>query len=107
MKLIKKMMIGIEFVLVVSILILFMSAKPKAVYPTDGMIIRDNFNFVYENGKVVISEYPDFREFVELKEGSFVDLLPGRYYWKVVGLFGESEVRNFSVESKITLEIKR
>lgn len=100
-------MIGIEFLIVIGIFLTFMFSSPVMNFPPNGMVVGDNFNFEYENGKIILSGDESFSSVIELGEGSSIDLAPGIYYWKVKNILRESEARNFSVESKVALEIKR
>ena len=101
-----KLMIVIELILVMSIVSLFFVSKPEAVYPTNGMVVSDNFDFDYDNGKVILASDKNFENIVDIG-GEKIELLPGTYYWKVKYWFRESEIKNFTVESKIELELKK
>ena len=99
-----------EAVLVVGVLIyLFFSIAPKQIAPLNGaVIIEPNFFFEIENGEeVLLSVYEDFNDYVVLTESSEVNLAPGTYYWKVRNNFVESEVRNFTIQSHVGLNIRQ
>jgi len=106
----EKKIILAEIVLVIGILIyLFFSISPKQVYPLNGaVIIEPNFVFEIENGEeVLLSVYEDFNDYIILNENSEVNLAPGEYYWKVRNEFRESEMRNFTIQSHVGLNIKQ
>jgi len=104
----KKIIIG-EGILIIGILIyLFFSTAPGQIYPLHGMtIIEPDFNFEIENGEVVmISIDENFTNPIILKENSDIFLPPGLYYWKVKSIFRESEIRNFTVQENVGLNLK-
>ena len=99
----------VEAVLVIGVLIyLFFSTMPGQIYPLDGMvIINPGFNIEIENGEeVVLSLDEDFTNPIILRESSEVNLPLGTYYWKVRNRFRESEVRSFTIEGHVGLDIK-
>ncbi len=99
----------VEAIFVVGILVyLFFSTMPSQIYPLDGMtIIKPNFNIEIENGEeVLLSLDEDFTNPIILKENSEINLPLGIYYWKVRNKFRESEVRTFTIEGHVGLDIK-
>ena len=104
----RKILLG-EGILIIGILIyLFFSTAPGQIYPLHGMtILEPDFNFEIENGEVVmISIDEDFTNPIILKENSDIFLPPGLYYWKVKGIFRESEIKNFTVQENVVLDLK-
>ncbi len=104
----KKIIIA-EGIFVFGILIfLFFSTAPAQIYPLSGMtIIEPDFVFEIENSEVVvISIDENFTTPIILKEGDDVTLPPGVYYWKVRSKFRESEVKSFTIESHVGLNLK-
>ncbi|MBU0959702.1 MAG: hypothetical protein KKB31_07185 [Nanoarchaeota archaeon] len=97
-----------EGILVMGALIyLFVSMNPTAISPIAGKTIFDpDFSFEVENGEEVwVSIDVVFSNPIVLKEGSFVDLPPGTYYWKVKNWLRESEVQTFVLESNVGLNL--
>src|SRR3989339_409678 len=86
-----------EGIFIIGILIyLFFSTAPKQVYPLSGMTISDpDFKFEIENAKKVI-----------LSENTEITLPPGVYYWKVQDDLRESEIKNFTIESNVALNLR-
>ena len=106
----EKKIILAELVLVIGILVyLFFLFSPKQIYPLNGaVIIEPNFVFEIENGQeVLLSVYENFEDYVVLNENSEVNLAPGTYYWKVRNKFRESEIRTFTIQSHVGLNIKQ
>jgi len=99
----------VEAIFVVGVLVyLFFSTVPSQIYPLDGMtIINPNFNIEIENGEeVLLSLDEDFTNPIILREDSEINLPLGIYYWKVRNRFRESEVRTFTSEGYVGLDIK-
>ena len=104
----RKIIIG-EGILIIGILIyLFFSTAPGQIYPLHGMtIIEPDFNFEIENGEVVmISIDENFTNPIILKENSDIFLPPGLYYWKVKSILRESDIRNFTIQENVGLNLK-
>jgi len=95
------------FVLAILSYVLFFNS-PKQIYPISGMsIYEDNFVLEISNGEtVLISSEKNFVNPIVLVEGDDITLNPGLYYWKVRGTLLESEVMNFTIESRVGLDIK-
>jgi len=105
----EKKIILAELILVIGFLVyLFFSFSPKQISPLNGaVIIEPNFVFEIENGQeVLLSVYENFDEYVVLDENSEVTLAPGTYYWKVRNDFVESEIRTFTIQSHVGLNIE-
>lgn len=87
---------------------LFFSTAPSQIYPLHGMtIIEPDFLFEIENGEeVLISTDNEFTNPIILTEDSEITLPPGVYYWKVKSRFRESEIKNFTIQGHVALDIK-
>ena len=104
----KKIVIA-EGIFIVGVLVyLFFSTTPTQIFPLHGMtIIEPNFVFEIENGEqVIISVNEQFTNLIILEKDSDVILPPGLYYWKVKSRFRESEVRNFTIQTHVALNLK-
>ncbi len=70
-------------------------------------VIEPNFVFEIENGESIeVSNDEDFTNPILLNEGSDITLSPGTYYWKVKSNLRKSEVKNFTIQGHVSLEIK-
>ena len=106
---IEKRILIVETIFMFGILIyLFFSTIPTQIYPFSGMTIIDpNFVFEIANGEqVILSNDLSFSNPIILNEGDDVILDPGIYYWKVKGLFRESEVKSFVIQGHVGLNLK-
>jgi len=106
---IERRVLVVQIVLVFGILgYLFFANTPSAIFPIAGQVVSDpDFVFEIENGNtVVISVDKSFSNPIKLEEGSEVILPPGTYYWKVRGLFKDSEIREFVIESNVGLNLR-
>ena len=103
-----KKILTAEGIFVAMILIyLFFSTTPSQIYPLQGMAIKEPFSFKIKNAEeILISKDKNFTASFTLKKGEEVILEPGIYYWKVRNGFRESEIRNFSVEGYVALNLK-
>ena len=63
-----------------------------SIEKADALLIDDNLDFTTPD------EY-------SLEDGLRIDLKPGKYYWKAVGIL-ESEIRTLTINSEINLELK-
>lgn len=98
-----------EAVLVLGVFVyLYISMTPQAYAPISGQtIFEPDFVFDVGNGEeIVISTSPEFENSIVLKEGSEIDLPVGTYYWKVRNWVRESEVRMFTLESNVGLNLR-
>lgn len=97
-----------EAVLVLGIFVyLYVSFAPTGYAPLSGQsILEPNFVFEIGNGEIIIlSSSPDFSNPITLTEGSEVDLPVGTYYWKVKNWFRESDVKTFTLESNVGIDV--
>ncbi len=104
-----KKIIVAETIFVVGVFVyLFFATAPSQIYPLSGMaIIESDFVFEIENGEeVLISFDEDFTEPIVLNESLDITFPPGTYYWKVRRGFRESEVKNFTIQGHVSLDIK-
>ncbi|MCK4553040.1 hypothetical protein KAT80_02460 [Candidatus Pacearchaeota archaeon] len=104
-----KKIIVAEAIFVVGVFVyLFFSTSPSQIYPLSGMtIIESDFVFEIENGEeVLISFDEDFTEPIVLNASSDIIFPPGTYYWKVRKGFRESEVKNFTIQGHVSLNIQ-
>jgi len=94
--------------LVLALSYLFFSTAPRQIYPLQGMSVSEqDFSFEIENsGEIMLSKDETFENYVLLKEGEEITLPPGIYFWKVRNGFRESEIKNFTIESRAGLNIK-
>ncbi|MBI3623554.1 hypothetical protein HY212_05760 [Candidatus Pacearchaeota archaeon] len=107
---VEKAIILAEAVLVLGIFsYLYFSATPHAISPISGKtILEPDFVFEISNGEqVIISKNPNFENSIIMKEGSELNLLPGTYYWKVKNWIKESEVKSFTIDSNVGLNLRR
>ncbi|HLD55042.1 MAG TPA: hypothetical protein VJB35_02155 [Candidatus Nanoarchaeia archaeon] len=98
-----------EGIFIIGILIyLFFSTAPKQVYPLSGMTISDpDFKFEIENAKkVILSTNENLSNPIILSENTEITLPPGVYYWKVQDDLRESEIKNFTIESNVALNLR-
>jgi len=103
-----KKIIVVEAIFLVGVFVyLFFATAPSQIYPLSGMaIIESDFVFEIENGEeVLISFDEDFTEPIVLNESSDITFPPGIYFWKVVRGFRESEVKNFTIQGHVSLDI--
>jgi len=108
MSLRKKIIIAEAIFVIGALIYLFFSTTPSQIYPLHGMTIIDpDFVFEIENGgEILISIDENFTDPLIFDEGSEFTLPPGTYFWKVKGGFKESEVRNFTIQGHVVLNIK-
>jgi hypothetical protein len=87
---------------------LFFSMMPSAISPISGQVVSDpDFVFEIENGdQIIISRDVGFTNPIVLEEGSDILLPPGVYYWKVKGILRESEVKTFTIEGNVGLNLR-
>lgn len=108
MTLTRKILIA-EAVIVLGVFVyLYFSMAPEAISPISGQsILEPDFVLEIGNGEeILVSRTPDFDNPLILKEGSDVELPIGTYYWKVRNWLRESEVRTFTIESNVGLNLR-
>ncbi|MEK6848585.1 MAG: hypothetical protein AABX65_03050, partial [Nanoarchaeota archaeon] len=83
------------------IIAIFFSSFPQLKNPISGAIVKENFNFEFENAdRVLIADNAEFKDAIVLNETSKVFLKTGEYYWKTLRGDRESSVERFYVEGK-------
>lgn len=83
--------------------------RPLVISPLDSAIIPSNdilFSF-HKADRILIDTNLEFTspEIIYVKNNIIINLKPGIYYWKVEGVLS-SEIRKFTVESSIDLQIR-
>jgi len=53
---------------------------------------------------VLVDDNPEFSSPQKIEERA-VKLNPGEYYWKAVGILGESEMGNFTIDSEVVINM--
>ena len=109
----KKHMIAIDFVLIVGTLLLIAGfvgyARPLIIAPVDGLVTTETaVLFSFEKADLIlIDDNLAFTSPTEIyvKDNLIINLKPGVYYWKVVGI-SESMVRELTIESEVDLKLK-
>ena len=109
MKNVYKIDMVVILVSVFVLMILVGYTSPLVIAPLDEYETNENsILFVIENAdKLLIDDNIDFttpEEYV-IGEGLKINLKPGKYYWKAVGVF-KSEIKSFTINSEVVLELK-
>ena len=89
-------LVGYVSPLVIAPLDNYESSEGKILFlieKADKLLIDDNVDFTSPN------EY-------NIRDGLKIDLEPGEYYWKAVGVLG-SKVRKLTIESVVNLELRK
>ncbi|MAH46317.1 hypothetical protein CMI37_10830 [Candidatus Pacearchaeota archaeon] len=97
-------------VTVIGLIILVGYSRPLIIAPVDEFeTVETNVLFEIEKAdRILIDDNLDFTtpdEYV-VKEGLEINLKPGDYYWKAVGVWG-SEVRQLTINSEVELKLKK
>lgn len=83
-------------------------AQPLVISPlNDFSTTETTVLFSIEKGdKLLIDDNIEFTtpEEYKVSDGLNLDFNPGQYYWKVIGV-GKSEIRTFTINSKVSLEL--
>ena len=102
----------IDLVLIVVSLVVLMVlvgyARPLVIAPLDDYESSGEVLFLIEKADyLLIDDNVDFTTPIryEIKEGMEIDLVPGEYYWKAVGVL-RSEIRTLTINSIVSLELK-
>lgn len=83
-------------------------ARPLVVAPLDDYNSTGDVLFLIEKADyLLIDDNIDFTtpDKYEIKDGLDIELVPGKYYWKVVGIL-EGEVRTLTINSVVNLELR-
>ncbi len=108
----KKIVYGIDALLVVGTLALFVwaffYATPLLNAPTDGVVATGAVLFSFERGDfLLIDDNVDFTspQRISVRDKALITLEPGTYYWMVEGVL-PSEIRQITVESVVDLQVR-
>jgi len=105
-KVIDVVVVAVSLVLVVG---LVGYGRPLVIAPEDGLeTTSTGVLFEFSNAEVILLD--DNLEFsspekIYAEDNLVINLKPGRYYWKVVGL-SDSEIRELTIKCKIDLRLK-
>jgi hypothetical protein len=104
-----KMDLIIIGITIVALLLLIGYARPMVIAPKNNFVSSDNlvlFSFEKANF-LLIDDNPEFTspEKIEVRDNLIVNLKPGAYYWKTVGVL-QSEVRKLTINSNVDLKFK-
>ena len=83
-------------------------ARPLVIAPLDDYESSGEVLFLIEKADyLLVDDNVDFTtpERYDVVDGMEIELVPGEYYWKAVGVFG-SEVRTFTINSVVSLELR-
>lgn len=85
-------------------------SQPNVIAPVDSLETTETeVLFSVENANLLlIDDNDEFTtpDFYDVEEGLRLDLIPGTYYWKVMGK-RSSEIRKFTIVSEVKLEFKK
>ena len=102
----------IDLVLVVVSLVVLIGlvgyARPLVIAPLDDYESSGEILFLIEKADyLLVDDNVDFTtpDRYEVRDGMEVELVPGTYYWKAVGVFG-SKVRTLTINSVVNLELR-
>ena len=101
----------IDLVLIVVSLVVLMGVvgyvRPLVIAPLDDYESSGEVLFLIEKADyLLIDDNPDFTtpDKYVLEDGLEIDFVPGKYYWKAVGVL-VSEVRTLTINSVVSLEL--
>jgi len=84
--------------------------SPMIISPINNLKTSDsNIMFSIEKADyILIDDNLDFTtpEKYPLAEGTKINLEPGKYFWKAVGVF-DSEIRTLTIESEVDLQLRK
>jgi len=102
----------VDLVLVVVSLVVLIGlvgyARPLVIAPLDDYESFGEVLFSIEKADyLLVDDNVDFTtpDRYEFRDGLKVDLVPGKYYWKAVGVLG-SEIRSLMINSVVSLELR-
>jgi len=106
-------MYKIDLAIIIGSLLILIGAigytRPLVISPVDGLETIDSVLFSIDNAeKIMIDDNIDFTSPLEYRvvDGLEIELEPGKYYWKAVGVFG-SRIRTLTVNSVVSLKLER
>lgn len=98
-------MIGIELVLLVAIVLVVFQLSPGASLTRQtGAATQEVLKFQNAHA-ILIDDNSDFTSPKKI-DGNKTTLEPGKYYWRAVGLLGETKTGNFTIESEVVINVK-
>jgi hypothetical protein len=104
MKLIYKIDLVIVFLTLIGIVFIFGYVSPMVISPLDGYSsTQTSVVFSIENAdNLLIDDNIDFTspDSYLIKDGLEISLKPGKYFWKVDGLFS-SDIRTLNIDSEV------
>lgn len=85
-------------------------SRPLVIAPLDGFVTTNSTVLfsIEKAGIILVDDNANFTspERFEVKDGLVINLKPGVYYWKVVGIL-KSETRKLTINSEVDLKLKR
>lgn len=101
----RKTMLIVTFEILIFILIIvslsYFTPKMGGINKEDKAVF---FKFTNAHA-ILIDDNPDFTSPEKISD-KVIKLKPGSYYWKAVGILGESETGNFTVNSEVIINIE-
>lgn len=93
----------VELVALVGIILVLTVFTPKII----GIEREDESTFFkFRNAHtILVDDNKDFSSPEKITDRE-IELDPGKYYWKAVGILGESEQGNFSIDSRVVVSMK-
>lgn len=103
----------IDLAIIIGSLIVLMAlvgyVQPRVIAPLDDYeTSQTEILFSIEKAEsLLIDDNPDFTtpEEYDIRDGLKIDLKPGTYYWKAVGVL-DSEIRTLTIRSEVSLELR-
>jgi len=98
-----KKIILAEFLLLIVIIFLLTLFTPTKI----GINQKQGSTFFeFKNAHaILIDDNPEFTSSKQINQKEII-LEPGKYYWKAIGILGESKTGNFTIDSKIIVDMK-
>ncbi len=87
--------------------LVFIFFTPRLVSPISGRLISESeISFEFENADyVILSRTGEFEDSLILRKGVNLYLEPGTYFWKAKSNIAESEVRNFTIQTRVSINL--
>ena len=103
----EKMILGVEALLILGAVFYIYLSSAVANAPIIGKsILEPDLIIEIEKGEtVLISPNKDFIEPIVLETDSEIQLPPGTYYYKIKNWLRESEIKSFTIESRVGLNL--
>jgi len=110
MKTVHKIDAAVVMVSIFALIFVIGYARPLVIAPLDNYSTSDTkVLFSIDNAdKLIIDDNLEFTTPDEylVEEGMKINLVPGEYYWKAVGVV-DSEIRTLKILSEVSLEMKK